>query len=86
MKWFDGKSEEPITYSSGRDLESLQSFVKEKVGVKVKAKRELPSNVVVLNDANFDKIAQDPEKDVLVEFYAVRVPPPRSFPKVRISR
>jgi len=71
LKWFDGKSADPIPYESGRDLEALQAFVKEKVsGLKLKAKREAPSNVVVLSDANFDKIVHDEKKDVLVEFYA----------------
>jgi protein disulfide-isomerase A6 len=72
LKWFDGKSEEPIPYESGRDLESLQKFIKDKVsGLKTKAKKEAPSNVVVVNDSNFDKIVHDESKDVLVEFYAV---------------
>lgn len=72
LKWFDGKSADPIPYESGRDLEALQAFVKEKVsGLKLKAKREAPSNVIVLSDANFDKIVHDEKKDVLVEFYAV---------------
>ena len=72
LKWFDGKSADPIPYESGRDLEALQAFVKEKVsGLKLKTKREAPSNVIALSDANFDTIVHDEKKDVLVEFYAV---------------
>ncbi|KAL7266548.1 hypothetical protein RUND412_010903 [Rhizina undulata] len=70
LKWFDGEADTPIAYDSKRDLESLQTFVTEKSGIRVKAKKELPSNVVVLTDANFDDVALDTEKNVLVEFYA----------------
>lgn len=28
LKWFDGKSAEPVDYKSGRDLESLSAFVR----------------------------------------------------------
>lgn len=38
-------------------------------GVKSKLKKAA-SNVVVLDNANFDKIVKDSSKDVLVEFYA----------------
>ena len=70
MKWFDGKSDTPSDYKSGRDLESLSSFVAEKAGIKLKAKKEAPSDVVVLTDANFDSIVNG-DKHVLVKFYAV---------------
>jgi len=70
LKWFDGKSAEPIDYKSGRDLESLKKFVSESVGIKVAAPKELASDVVTLTDNNFNSIALDQKKDVLVKFYA----------------
>src|ERR1700761_267920 len=27
LKWFDGKSDEPVDYKSGRDLDSLSEFI-----------------------------------------------------------
>lgn len=69
LKWFDGKSETPSEYSSGRDLESLQAFVADKTGVKPKGKKAAHSDVVMLDDASFKKeIGGD--KDVLVAFTA----------------
>ena len=38
--------------------------------MKTKAKKEATSNVVVLNDSNFDQIALNKSTNVLVEFYA----------------
>ncbi|KAF8421098.1 putative disulfide isomerase [Tirmania nivea] len=69
LKWFDGKSDTPTDYKSGRDFESLVSFISEKAGVKTKAKKEAPSDVVVLTDSNFDSIVNG-DKNVLVKFYA----------------
>lgn len=69
LKFFDGKSETPIDYSSGRDLESLSNFITEKTGVKPKRKLEKPSAVTMLTDSAFDKeIGGD--KNVLVAFTA----------------
>ncbi|KAF8450040.1 protein disulfide-isomerase A4 precursor [Kalaharituber pfeilii] len=70
IKWFDGKSDKPVDYSSGRDIDSLTQFVAEKAGIKIKAKKDVPSNVVTLSDANFDSVALNTEKNVLVKFYA----------------
>lgn len=70
LKWFDGvKGSEPEDYTGGRDLESLQKFVAEKTGVRAKGKVEVPSEVVMLSDANF-KEAVGGEKGVLVAFTA----------------
>lgn len=69
LKWFDGKSDTPTDYKSGRDLESLVSFISEKAGVKTKAKKEAPSDVVILTDSNFDSVVNG-DKHVLVKFYA----------------
>lgn len=71
LKWFDGKSDTPTDYKSGRDLDALTSFVAEKAGIKAKVKKEAPSDVVVLTDANFESVVNG-EKHVLVKFYAVR--------------
>lgn len=69
LKWFDGKSDKPEDYSGGRDLDSLASFVSEKTGIKVKAKKAAPSAVTMLTDSTFKKeIGVD--KDVLVAFTA----------------
>ncbi|KAF2156662.1 putative disulfide isomerase [Myriangium duriaei CBS 260.36] len=69
LKWFDGKSEKPIDYSSGRDLESLSAFITEKTGLKAKGKKATPSDVEFLTDASFaNTVGKD--KDVLVAFTA----------------
>ncbi|KAI4261954.1 MAG: hypothetical protein L6R42_002863 [Xanthoria sp. 1 TBL-2021] len=69
LKWFDGKSDNPEDYNGGRDLESLSSFVSEKIGVKPKAKKAAQSAVAMLNDQTFKQhIGGD--KDVLVAFTA----------------
>ncbi|KAG5749047.1 hypothetical protein H9Q70_008294 [Fusarium xylarioides] len=67
LKFFDGKSNKPQDYKSGRDLESLTNFIVEKTGVKPKKKLELPSEVTYLNDATFPK-AIGGDKHVLVAF------------------
>ncbi|KAI9838144.1 MAG: hypothetical protein M1837_002639 [Sclerophora amabilis] len=69
LKWFDGKSEKPEDYNSGRDLESLSSFVSEKTGVKPKVKKTLPSKVEMLTDTSFSQLIGG-EQDVLVAFTA----------------
>lgn len=69
LKWFDGKSDKPEDYKSGRDLESLSAFISEKTGLKSKAKKAAPSNVEMLTDTTFkQQIGGD--KDVLVAFTA----------------
>lgn len=69
LKWFDGKSDTPEDYKSGRDLESLTKFIEEKTGAKPKAKKAAPSAVEMLNDKTFkDQVGGD--KDALVAFTA----------------
>ncbi|KAL2023913.1 hypothetical protein VTK56DRAFT_690 [Thermocarpiscus australiensis] len=69
LKWFDGKSNKPIEYNGGRDLESLSAFITEKTGIKPRKKMAPPSNVAMLTDATFKKqIGGD--KNVLVAFTA----------------
>jgi len=69
LKWFDGKSDTPSDYSSGRDIDSLTNFITEKTGLKSKKKAAEPSNVEMLNDNTF-KTEIGGDKDVLVAFTA----------------
>ncbi|KAL9096971.1 MAG: hypothetical protein Q9165_000935 [Trypethelium subeluteriae] len=69
LKWFDGKSDTPEDYKSGRDLESLQGFIAEQTGLKARKKAVAPSQVEMLTDKTFgDTIGKD--KNVLVAFTA----------------
>jgi protein disulfide-isomerase A6 len=69
LKYFDGKSDKPEDYKSGRDLESLTKFLTEKSGAKPKKKQEMPSQVSMLTDKSFaETIGSD--KNVLVAFTA----------------
>ncbi|KAF2104821.1 disulfide isomerase [Rhizodiscina lignyota] len=69
LKWFDGKSDKPEDYSSGRDLESLQSFITDKTGIKPKGAKKAPSKVEMLSDSKF-KQQVGSDKNVLVAFTA----------------
>lgn len=69
LKWFDGKSETPIDYKSGRDLDSLAGYISEKTGLKMRAAGKAPSHVEMLNDQKFNAtIGKD--KHVLAAFTA----------------
>ena len=69
IKYFDGKSDAPEDYKSGRDLESLTKFLQEKTGAKPKAKKAAPSAVEMLNDKTFkEQIGGD--KEAIVAFTA----------------
>lgn len=70
MKWFPAGSDSPVDYQGGRDLDSLASFVAENSGVKSKIKPPAPPAAVQLSASNFDDIALDQTKDVLVAFTA----------------
>lgn len=69
LKWFDGKSETPQEYNSGRDLDSLSNFITEKTNIRPKKKMAPPSKVVMLTDNTFDQ-AVGGDKAVLVAFTA----------------
>jgi len=70
LKWFpEGRAEEPEAYSGGRTADDIINFINGKTGLKARVKKA-PSQVVVLNDNNFDSVVLDPTKDVLVKFYA----------------
>lgn len=58
------------SYSGGRTAADIISFINKEVGIKASIPKEVPSPVVVLTEANFDRIVLDSTKDVFVEFYA----------------
>ena len=69
LKWFDGKSEDPEDYKSGRDLDSLTNFISDKTGIKAKTKKAAPTAVEMLTDTTFkESIGKD--KEALVAFTA----------------
>ncbi|BDD56573.1 hypothetical protein MAP00_002012 [Monascus purpureus] len=69
LKWFDGKSDTPEEYKSGRDLESLSSFITEKTGIRARGPQKEPSSVEMLSDSSFQSTIGG-DKDVLVAFTA----------------
>lgn len=69
LKFFDGKSDKPVDYNGGRDIDSLTNFIAEKTGVKSKKKAAAPSEVVYLTDSTFSKSIGG-DKNVLVAFTA----------------
>ncbi|EGD82096.1 hypothetical protein PTSG_02776 [Salpingoeca rosetta] len=69
LKYFPKGATEPEAYSGGRGAEDLVQFINEKSGFRGRIKKQ-PSDVVVLDESNFDQIVMDENKDVLVEFYA----------------
>ncbi|KAE8701995.1 putative protein disulfide-isomerase A6 [Hibiscus syriacus] len=69
IQWFPKGSLKPKKYEGERTAEALTEFVNTEGGTNVKI-TAAPSNVVMLNADNFDEIALDEAKHVLVEFYA----------------
>ncbi|KAL1966790.1 hypothetical protein VTN77DRAFT_3755 [Rasamsonia byssochlamydoides] len=69
IKFFDGKSDQPVEYSGARDLESLSAFITEKTGIRPRGVKKEPSNVVILNDSSFPKEVGG-DKHVFVAFTA----------------
>lgn len=69
LKYFDGKSETPEDYKSGRDLESLTDFIVKKTGIKPKKAQKPASDVVMLSDSTF-KTEIGGDKAALVAFTA----------------
>jgi protein disulfide-isomerase-like protein len=69
IKFFPAGSLTAQEYEGGRDAKSFVKFLNEKTGADLFIAREVTA-VKVLTVANFDKIALDETKDVLVEFYA----------------
>ncbi|KAG1365286.1 Disulfide-isomerase-like protein [Cocos nucifera] len=69
IQWFAKGSLEPKKYEGPRTAEALAEFVNNEGGTNIKV-ATVPSNVVVLTPDNFNQVALDETKDVLVEFYA----------------
>lgn len=69
LKYFVKGSTSAEDYSGGRDIKDLVSFIEGKSGARAN-KAIFKTNVVDLDSSNFDSIALDKTKDVLVEFYA----------------
>jgi protein disulfide-isomerase A6 len=70
LKWFDKGAKEPVDYDSGRTADDLVKFVNKKDSNARLRLVKAPSDVVDLDNSNFDRIVKDSSKDVLVEFYA----------------
>jgi len=69
IKWFPANTKTPETYSGGRTAADMTDWINKKVGSRARVK-SAPTAVTVLDPSNFDSIALDSSKDVLVEFYA----------------
>jgi len=70
LKYFPkGNKDAPLAYEGGRTADDIINYINQQAGTKGKVKKA-SSDVIVLTDANFDKIVMDSDKDVLVEFYA----------------
>merc|ERR1740131_364853 len=69
LKFFPEGSTDPDDYEGGRTADDVVSFINGKAGTSAKVV-EPPSPVMTLTSDNFDSIALDSSKDVLVEFYA----------------
>jgi len=69
LKWFDAQGNDD-KYDLGRDLETLAEYVTKQSGVKSKLPGPPHSDIVVLDTHNFDEIALDASKNVLVTFTA----------------
>jgi protein disulfide-isomerase A6 len=69
LKFFPKGSTTPEAYEGGRSAEDIIGYINDKAGTRGRIKKT-PSNVVELTPANFDSIALDATKDVLVEFFA----------------
>jgi len=69
IKWFPKGSKSGEAYSGGRTANDIIDFINKKIGTNAKVKGP-PTVVTILTDENFDSIVHDPNKHVLVEFYA----------------
>ena len=73
LKWFPADSAAPESaesYSGGRTLDDLAKFITGKSGAKSSIKPPPPPASVQMTADTLEKIALDPKKNVLVEFYA----------------
>jgi len=69
LKFFPAGSTTPEDYKGGRDAGSFVTFLNEKTGSAMFIPKP-HTFVTVLDNSNFDAIALDSTKDVLIEFYA----------------
>lgn len=69
LNWFEKNSDSAEKYSGGRDLQSLAKFVSGKSGVRGKVV-DASGYVLELTSSNFDRVTSDPNKNVLVDFFA----------------
>merc|ERR1711916_171295 len=69
LKFFPKGETEPEDYSSGRSADDFVEWINGKTGARGRINKP-PSNVVVATDSNFDQVALQVDKFVLMEFYA----------------
>jgi len=69
LKYFPKGSTTPEDYNGGRTADDFVDFLNQKANARLKILKPVAA-VTDLNPSNFDSVALDPEKDVLVEFYA----------------
>lgn len=69
IKYFEKDSKSPKAYDGPRDAEGIVGWVNKQFGTNARISKP-PTAVTVLTASNFNDVAMDPEKDVLVEFYA----------------
>jgi protein disulfide-isomerase A6 len=69
LKFFPKGSTTPEAYEGGRSADDIVGFINNKAGTRGRIKKT-PSQVVDLTPSNFDSIALDENKEVLVEFFA----------------
>jgi len=70
LKFFPKGTTKPIDYSSGRTASDVISFINKQANTNAKNRRTTILSSNFNNGKNFDSIALDSSKDVLVEFYA----------------
>jgi len=69
LKWFPKGSTTPEDYDGGREAQDIIDFINRKSGTNARVAKA-PSDVIILDNSNFDSIVLDTKKHVLVEFYA----------------
>jgi len=69
LKYFPAGSKEAEAYNGGRSAKDITDFINSKTGLHGRIK-SAPTSVTVLTTENFNSIVKDPNKHVLVEFYA----------------
>ncbi|QSL64859.1 hypothetical protein MERGE_002163 [Pneumocystis wakefieldiae] len=70
IKWFNARSKDAKIYDNGREIESFVDFIEKKTGVKAGRSGSSSGGVLELTPETFNKVVFDPQKDVLVKFYA----------------